>query len=433
MTLPLPTELPGEFVLKARYVFSSDAAPREDVCLAIAQGHVVEIASPDSFAANSGAASNKFPVYDLGNCALIPGLVNAHTHLEFSEIRAPLGEPGMPLPDWIRLVIAWRQQNGTDSITRALAAGWQESVRSGATELGEISTHGWNAAALAGVPLRVTAFRELIATDPQLAAERVTSAVKEAAKVPSSGELALMTPGLSPHAPYSTSMELVQQTVKAAVHKGWPVAIHLAESPQEIEYLATGEGPFRQLLEELGVWHTAAFAPPSNPLDYLKILAAAPHAYVIHGNYLSDEEVRFLADNRERMTLVYCPRTHAYFGHQAYPLAKVMESGVRLAIGTDSRASNPDLNIFAELQFLARRADVPHAKILEWGTQPLIANSEVRDAGRSLSAGSVADLVIVALPEHQVGDPLELLFAEESRVAATVIAGRLFLADKPTA
>ena len=88
----------------------------------------------------------------------------------------------------------------------------------------------------------------------------------------------------------------------------------------------------------------------------LRMLADAPRALVIHGNYLDDEELAFLAANRERMSLVYCPRTHAYFEHPPYPLAKHLKLGVRVALGTDSRASNPDLDLLAEMRHVAQNA-----------------------------------------------------------------------------
>ena len=92
----------------------------------------------------------------------------------------------------------------------------------------------------------------------------------------------------------------------------------------------------------------------SRPLDYLRALADSPRALVIHGNYLSGEELAFIGERRERMSLVFCPRTHAYFGHAPYPLERAVSAGARVALGTDSRASNPDLSLLEEMRFVAR-------------------------------------------------------------------------------
>ena len=126
--------------------------------------------------------------------------------------------------------------------------------------------------------------------------------------------------GISPHAPYTVHPGLLKRLVALAVEKKLPVAMHLAESREELELLATGTGPFRDLLVDRSMWDTEAIPLGSTPLDYLRTLAEAPRALVIHGNNLSDEEIGFLAAHRERMSVVYCPRTHAYFGHDPYPL-----------------------------------------------------------------------------------------------------------------
>jgi aminodeoxyfutalosine deaminase len=107
----------------------------------------------------------------------------------------------------------------------------------------------------------------------------------------------------------------------------------------------------------------------SRPLDYLRELTTAHHALVIHGNYLAAHEIEFLASHRDRMSLVYCPRTHSYFGHEPYPLAQMLAARVRVAVGTDSRASNPDLSLWKDLQHIARHhPSVAPEAILQMGT-----------------------------------------------------------------
>ena len=175
--------------------------------------------------------------------------------------------------------------------------------------------------------------------------------------------------------------------------------MHLAESREELELLASGTGPFRRLLEDLGVWSPEVFPGGWRSLDYLQRLADAPAALVIHGNYLDREEVDFLADHRANMSLVYCPRTHAYFRHERYPLAEMLERGVNVALGTDSRASNPDLNMRAEMHFAAHaHPEIPPAKILEMatlcGARALGTDAEVG----TLEPGKLANVALVKLP-----------------------------------
>ncbi len=117
--------------------------------------------------------------------------------------------------------------------------------------------------------------------------------------------------------------------------------MHLAESREELELLRHGTGPLRALLEELGARDAALFRPGTRPLEYLRLLAQAHRALVIHGNYLDDEEIGFLGTNAERMAVVYCPRSHAWFGHSPYPLEKMLAAGVAAALGTDGEARRP--------------------------------------------------------------------------------------------
>src|SRR5262249_30721246 len=129
-----------------------------------------------------------------------------------------------------------------------------------------------------------------------------------------------------------------------------PMAMHVAESRAELQLLRDGTGPFQELLEERSMWDPEAIPRGSKPLDYLQMLSEAPRSLAIHGNYLDDEELQFLGLHRDRMSLVFCPRTHAYFFHPPYPLGRAIAAGVRVALGTDSRASNPDLSLLAELR-----------------------------------------------------------------------------------
>ena len=203
--------------------------------------------------------------------------------------------------------------------------------------------------------------------------------------------------------------------------------MHLAESREELELLRDGTGPFRELLDERSMWDPQAIPRGSRPLDYLRMLADAPRALVIHGNYLDDEELAFLGANRERMSLVYCPRTHAYFFHPPYPLGRALAAGVHVALGTDSRASNPDLSLLEEMRFVMRShpAIGPYS-ILHMGT---LAGAEAlgRDGQvGSIAVGKLANLVAVPIPNDASGGPEELLrrvFTDDTTPSSVYLAG----------
>ena len=237
--------------------------------------------------------------------------------------------------------------------------------------------------------------------------------------------------GISPHAPYTLHPELFGRLVQLAIDRHVPMAFHLAESPQELELLATGRGPFRELLESVGVWNPAAFAVPRRPLDYLRRLAQSQRALVVHGNYLDDEELAFLAEHRDRLAVVYCPRTHAFFRHRRHPLPQLVAAGATVAIGTDSRASNPDLSVLAELRFVASKfAEIAPAQILELGTLAGAWALGTADESGSLEPGKFADLVVVELPEEPDRDPFRLLFDSGLPVLGTMFRGHWVWLDR---
>jgi cytosine/adenosine deaminase-related metal-dependent hydrolase len=161
----------------------------------------------------------------------------------------------------------------------------------------------------------------------------------------------------------------VQRVCQFSATERFPVAMHLAESREELELLATHQGRMAEVLQSLGAWYPEAIPVGLRPRNYLEWLSTARRALVIHGNYLADDEIEFLASRRERMSVVYCPRTHSYFGHELYPLEKMLTAGARVAIGTDSRASNPDLRLLEELRHIAaHHPTISPEVILRMGT-----------------------------------------------------------------
>jgi cytosine/adenosine deaminase-related metal-dependent hydrolase len=164
-------------------------------------------------------------------------------------------------------------------------------------------------------------------------------------------------------------------------------------------------------------------------LEYLCLLSAAERVLVIHGNYLNRTELAFLAERAGRMSVVYCPRTHDYFRHAPYPLAEMLSRGVALALGTDSRASNPDLSLFEEMRFAARsHPAVSPKQILELGTIAGARALGIDGEAGSLTAGKRADLAIVALPDRDAADPHELLLDDAAHVVQTWLGGREYSA-----
>jgi len=364
--------------VRARFVYS------------IVEEVVIEggyVAFEDGVIVSVGKEHPGCDVEDLGDTLLMPSLVNAHTHLEFSSLSEPLGESGLPFTDWIRKVIATR--NDTEDKADSLAKGLQESAASGVAMVGEIATEPCNLADYAEVNVGGVVFRELIGLSPARAESLREVAAQHLLQA---NEFPLgWRAGLSPHAPYSAEFGLVGAVSELASKYNAPVAMHLAESSEELELLANGSGPFRELLQDLGAWSADAFATPRTPLDYLRALSKAPQSLVIHGNYLSEDECEFLGEHRASMTLVHCPRTHAHFRHDANPLAALLKAGAKIALGTDSRATNPDLNLWHEAQTV-------------WLGETQIDPTEII----AMVTTNSAEALGVKLPNIEVGEPARM-------------------------
>jgi cytosine/adenosine deaminase-related metal-dependent hydrolase len=397
--------------LRARYVFPVTAAPIGEGTVTIEGDRIVAV----------GTTPTTGTVRDLGNVAIVPGLVNAHTHLELSDFREPVGQPGIGFADWVEQVVAARRRMSY-APRQAMEEGLQESVRLGVTGLGEIAQPGWPSEPFEKARVDATVFLELIAPTPP----RVDAALELARRhLRAARQDATWRSGLSPHAPYSVRPELLSAVVAISASERVPVAFHLAESREELELLRSGTGPLRGFLERLGAWDSQRFSQSLRPLDYLGVLAAAHRVLVIHGNYLDEDEIAFLARHAERMAVVYCPRTHAWFRHAAYPLKELLRAGVTVALGTDSRASSPDLSVLAEMRLVAgTHSDVPSRTILELGTLQSARALGVAGEVGSLEPGKRADLAVVALPEQEAADPHDLLFRSDGPVVARWYRGR---------
>jgi aminodeoxyfutalosine deaminase len=409
------------FSLQARVVFPVERPAIEHGVVAVDHERIIAV---------GGAEAAIGEVCDLGNVALLPGLVNAHTHLEFSKLPQPLGAVGIRLVDWIRLVIAERGRR-EDSAPLAIETGMHECLGCGVTSIGDIATV--DVPANRFHPLDLTLFAEVIGfslarAESALDALHARLLMLKKSESHGGGGIAGVHLGISPHAPYTVSPDLLGRLIGLARDRRLPVAMHLAESEDELKLLEFGSGPFQELLDERSMWDPSAIPHGSRPLDYLRMLADAPRSLVIHGNYLDQAERAYLAAHSDRMSLVYCPRTHDYFQHPPYPLAELLAAGVRVALGTDSRASNPDLNLLAEMQHVARMFPAldPH-DVLRMGTLMGAQTLGVAGHAGSIVPGKLANFVAIALPGDESGsrrDMLAALLASESEPCAVWLRGK---------
>lgn len=322
----------------------------------------------------------------LGDAVILPGLINAHTHLEFSDLEQPIGSPGNSLADWIGQVVASRAERSPVQTLRAMLRGIAQSKAAGVTHVVDIATPP--TAIVGDDSMGVTSLFEVLGLSMPRYTDRMMAALNAVDADPSSG--------FSPHAPYSLRADSIQSVIDAAAAKGRLLAMHVAESPEERELLFGGGGPFREALEKLGMELEGLF-PWANGSDrdytsLIERLSAAPSGLLVHGNDLQDHEIDRIAA-WPHLAVVYCPRTHHFFGHRPHPIDRLWKAGVPVAIGTDSRASNPDLKLWSELRHVwNHRTDLEPLRVLAAATrdaadaigQPHLGRIEAGASGRLL-------------------------------------------------
>jgi aminodeoxyfutalosine deaminase len=389
---------------QARYIFPITSPPLRDAVLTC--DHLIR-------AVGQNVSGQK--ARDLGNVAIVPALINAHAHLELSSFNEPLGDPTHGFPAWIREVVRWRRSQAELHLPEQLAALRRDAIHQGELESGQAGVHIVCDIASnedAPQPLRVPrrfVFREILG----LKTSREEELYRHAVDFVRGGAGGI---GLSPHAPYTVGIDLLARLAKLSAERHVPLAMHLAESADELELLRSHSGAFYSLLTELEAWDPAAFPRGIDVTEYLKLLAQGHRALVIHGNYLNSSEIDFIADNAEKLSVVYCPRTHAWFGHPRYPLVELLSKGVNVALGTDSRASNPDLNLWDELRYVADAfPELPLDVILRMATVNAADALGLSRCG-DLRVGAAAALAFIELPDEEAADPYELLFDPRSRV-----------------
>lgn len=351
-------------------------------------------------------------------CAIVPGFVNAHSHLEYA-VYAGFGD-GLPFVPWIGLHIRRKEALTLDDMRAIATVGAWECLRSGVTTVGDCSFSGGAAEAAAATGLRAVVYLEVFGRDAtaldryhELRA-RVEHAFSERVR-----------PGVSPHAPYTCTLEVYE----ACAALGLPIATHLAESPAERDWLVDGAGDWTPL---------AGFLVPPPGTTGVRLLAEAgllgPHVAAAHCVQVDPEEIALLAEHR--VGVAHCPRSNGLLGCGTAPVAELLEAGVPVSIATDSPASTPSFDLFDELRTAvvtararARRPDaLPARTALELatlgGARVLGLDGELG----SLVPGKQADLAVVALdrsPFSPIEDPVAavVLGGSPDRVAATLVAG----------
>ena len=338
---------------------------------------------------------------DLGDVLVTPGLVNAHTHLELSDRER--GEP--PAGFALGKHHEWRP-------AEAAAAGAAECLRFGVTTVGDVSQfHAETRPVLRRSPLKAVSYAEVLG----LGKARPRADALLAAALEDVEEAGGVTPGLTPHAPYTVDRGTLEKVLAAA--GPMPVAMHLAESPEEAQFVRTAAGPMREIWQRLGGWTDDAFAPfDGSPVAWAASAGLLDRPVTLaHMNYPQSGDLNLLA--RPGVLVAYCPRTHGWFGHVRHPMEEMQAAGLAVCLATDSRATSPNLDLIAE----ARRVlvDRPHLdSALLWDMVTRVPGRWI--GGGTFAPGSTADFVCWPTT---AADPLRDVLQRDVIPTAVYVAG----------
>ena len=370
------------------------------------------------------------PVERHAGAVLVPGLVNAHTHLELTGFGGQAPEDDFAA--WIRTIRRLKQQRTPEEFREAARTGVRMSWAGGVTTVADTGDSGAVIEALADLGGSGIVFHEVFGPHPGQLAESLAGL---ASRVADLGRLVgpRVRLGVSPHAPYSVSGPLYRAVGQLAERHELPIAVHLAESLAEQQLIESGSGPFAEAWQSRGIPLPDSLEqfegplPIRTPVRWLEaqgVLGAETLA--IHAVRVDADDINLLA--RADVAIAHCPLSNTRHGHGEAPLRALLGAGLRIGVGTDSEASVGPLDLFAEAREARRIGRLSAAEAFSLITLDAALAIGMADVG-GLSPGFWGDVCLVdvsAMPLRQfTRDPIELVMsAGPGDVAATWLAGR---------
>ncbi len=365
-------------------------------------------------------------VIDLGNAVIMPGLINTHTHLDLSNLHNRI-KPTSNFTHWVFQVIGARMRWKDEDYVFSIEKGAKLSIESGVTTVADISNTGHAFSVLKKSPLRKVVYKEIISLKPGQAAD-IMKKLKE--ELPQIKTDALLSVGLSPHAPYSVSRELYQAACGFAGESRLPVCTHLAETQDEIEFLTKGTGNFPAFLRQIRALPDGWKPPGTTPVRYLNEMGVVNNrTLLIHCNYVSDEEIALIQS--AGASVAFCPGSHRFFGYTNHPVRRFLDAGINVGIGTDSLASNDSLSVLDELKYLSTNLALSPQTLISMATVNGAKAIGLESRVGQLREGFEADICGVGLPEQPAeastasGNEAvyQRLFSPASKNVFTMVAG----------
>ena len=416
----MPAPSARQLLLRARLVLPVSAPPIPDGAVLISRNRLSAVGRWRVLSRQSAGVT-----LDLGDVILMPGLVNAHCHLDYTDMAGQFLPPSV-FSDWLKLITATKAGWGYSDFAQSWVHGAHMLVRTGTTTVADIEAVAqllpevWSA-----TPLRVFSFLEMISLKPSGQPRRV---LQDALDRIRALRPARCRASLSPHAPYTTVPELLHLSARAARRRRWPLTTHVAESAMEYEMFAHARGAMFDWLKRSGRdMSDCGLGSPVEHLEHCGVLGR--NLIVAHANYLGRRDPALLA--RRGVHVVHCPRSHSYFQHAPFPFRRLARAGVNVCLGTDSLASvykarrqTVEFSMFEEMRAVAKAQPWLSAK----GIVRLATLNGARALGLQgqvgeLSASAFADLITLPFTGSP-GEACEAVVHHTGDVSASMIDGQ---------
>ena len=369
--------------------------------------------------------SNQSEAEDLGEVILMPGLVNTHCHLDYTDFVGAIPSASS-FTDWIRAIVDLKADVDDAALQASWLRGAQQCLNHGITTLGNIETRRdllpdlWSQ-----TPLRMVSFLEIILLQPESDVEQELKELQTwiRGNTPPRGCV-----GLSPHAPYTTKYGLLKA---CAGFRDVPMAMHVGESTEENQMFREGSGTMFDMLARVG--RNMDDCTGQSPLANVQRAGLLGERFVlVHGNYLDESDRQLIS--RADAHWVHCPRSHDYFGHQAFALDAVRNAEINLCLGTDSLATvcdaNAELDLFEEMRmFVQHHPQVTADACVDMVTQNAARALRLEEQVGTLEPGKMADLIALPWNENS-GDVAEQIVAHQGDVTSVMINGEWVARDE---
>jgi cytosine/adenosine deaminase-related metal-dependent hydrolase len=410
-------------IIRARTILTMDGASIENGAVAVSEHRIVDVGRFDQI-----ETRNWGEIIDFGEQALLPGLINAHCHLDYTCLRGKI-PPQKSFADWVRTINTEKATLTPDDYVASINKGFAEAKRFGTTTIANLTAFPELIREIHAT-IRTLWFAELIdVRAPARADELVDAAIQSRGTARPSG--------LAPHALFTASKNLYRCCKEIAEQENLLLTTHLAESREEMEMFRAASGPLYELLNDIGrPMHDCGNATPlenflgvigsggsPNRLRTMVIDRPYPRWIVAHLNELTECDLKLLERSGPQFHIVHCPRSHSYFGHRRFQFERLRSLGFNVCLGTDSLASNDNLSLFEEMRaFQKEFPSVSAEDILEMATvNPARALRQENELGR-IRPGFEADLI--AIPCSGSANMFEQVLGWDGPVTCVMIGGK---------